>query len=168
MKKIILFCSVIVVAVGLVVVAEEKKQDAQARTASAATHEVISPDDIKWGDVPPGLPAGGQAAVLYGDPSKTGSFTVRLKAPAGYKVMPHTHPTAERLTIISGTFRLGMGDKFEEKTTQEMGPGSYVDLPAGMSHFAFTPSGAVVQIDSEGPFVIKYVNPNDDPRSAQK
>ena len=167
MKKIIFFCSAIVAAVGLVVAAE-KKQDEQAKSASTSTHQIVSPDDIKWGDVPPGLPAGAQAAVLYGDPGKAGNFTVRLKASAGYKVMPHTHPTAERLTIISGTFRLGMGDKFDEKATQEMGPGSYADLPSGMSHFAFIPSGAVVQIDSEGPFMIKYVDPKDDPRSAQK
>jgi quercetin dioxygenase-like cupin family protein len=108
-------------------------------------------------------------AVLNGDPGQTGPFTVRLKAPAGYKVMPHTHPTAERLTVISGSFKIGMGEKFDEASMQEMGPGGYVVMPANMAHYA---KGAgkesIVQIDSEGPFQINYVNPTDDPRNAKK
>jgi uncharacterized RmlC-like cupin family protein len=103
-----------------------------------------------------------------GGPTQTGPFTVRLKAPAGYKVMPHTHPTDERLTVISGSFRIGMGEKFDEASMQQMGPGSYIVLPSGTAHFAKGAKESIVQIDSEGPFQINYVNPADDPRNANK
>ncbi len=93
---------------------------------------------------------------------------MRMQASAGYKIQPHTHPTAERVTVISGTFRLGMGDKFDEAATQEMSAGGYAVLPSGMSHFVSTTSDSIIQIDSEGPFQINYVNPTDDPRNAKK
>lgn len=114
------------------------------------------------------MPAGGKMAVLNGDPTKAGPFTVRLQAPAGYKILPHTHPTAERLTVISGTFRIGMGDKFDEAAAEEMSAGGYVVLPSNMAHFASSFSDSVVQIDSEGPFQINYINATDDPRNANK
>lgn len=81
--------------------------------------------------------------------------------------MPHTHPTAERLTVISGTFRVGMGEKFDQSSMKKAGPGAYVVLPAGMAHYAMSASDSIVQIDSEGPFQINYVNPADDPRGAK-
>ena len=107
-------------------------------------------------------------AVLSGDPTKAGSFTVRMKAPSNYKIAPHTHPTDERLTVISGSFKIGMGEKFDESRMQEMGPGSFIVLPTGMKHFAMSTTESVVQINSEGPFQITYVNQSDDPRNAKK
>ena len=107
-------------------------------------------------------------AVLDGDPNKAGSFTIRMKAPAGYKIAPHTHPTVERVTVISGSFKIGMGDKLDEASAREMGPGSFVMLPAGMKHFATSSGESIIQINSEGPFQINYVNPSDDPRNAKK
>jgi quercetin dioxygenase-like cupin family protein len=168
MKKTVILCSVIVGAAAFIIAAEEKKQEEHAKTASTTEHKVIAPSDLKWGEMPPGLPAGAKMAVLNGDPTKAGPFTVRMQASAGYKIFPHTHPTPERLTVISGTFRLGMGDKFDEAATQEMGPGSYIVLPPGMTHFVALTSESIVQIDSEGPFQIKYVNPADDPRNTKK
>ena len=93
---------------------------------------------------------------------------MRFKTSDGYKIAPHTHPTAERLTVISGTVHLGMGDKFEEAEARELAPGSFAVLPAGMTHFVWTTGETVVQIHSEGPFEMKYVNPADDPRNAKK
>jgi quercetin dioxygenase-like cupin family protein len=161
MKKILVSCCVVIAAAALVFAAEEA-------TTASNEHRVLKPSDLKWGDAPPGLPAGGKMAVLNGDPTQAGAFTVRLKAAAGYKVMPHTHPTAERLTAISGTFKIGMGEKFDEASMQEMAPGSYIVLPSGMAHFAKVGKESVVQIDSEGPFQINYVNPSDDPRNAKQ
>jgi quercetin dioxygenase-like cupin family protein len=136
---------------------------------TATEHRVVKPADLKWGEAPPGLPPGGKMVVLNGDPAQAGAFTVRLKAPAGYKVMPHTHPTAERLTVISGSFKIGMGEKFEDASMQQMTAGSYMVLPANMAHYAKgAGKDSVVQIDSEGPFQINYVNPTDDPRNAKK
>jgi hypothetical protein len=100
MKKIFFVLSVIWVAAALVYAAEESKTSATSTTE----HRVMRPADLKWSEAPPGFAAGGKMVVLNGDPSQTGPFTVRLKVPAGYKVMPHTHPTDERLTIISGSF----------------------------------------------------------------
>jgi quercetin dioxygenase-like cupin family protein len=82
--------------------------------------------------------------------------------------MPHTHPTAERLTVISGTFKIGMGEKFDEASMQQMPPGGYIVLPPNMAHYAKGAKESLVQIDSEGPFQINYVNPSDDPRNAKK
>ena len=166
MKSIVILSSVIIAAAALVFAAEEaNKTDASA--TSTSEHKVMKPSDLKWGEAPPGLPAGGKMAVLNGDPGQAGPFTVRLKAPANYKVMPHTHPTAERLTVIAGGFKIGMGEKFDESSMQTMTPGSYIVLPAGMAHFAKSNRESIVQIDSEGPFQINYVNPADDPRNAK-
>jgi mannose-6-phosphate isomerase-like protein (cupin superfamily) len=164
MKKIIVLFSAIIGAAALVFAVEPS-----ASTSATPEHHVVNPADLKWGDAPPGLPAGGKMAVLNGDPTQAGAFTLRLKAPAGYKVMPHTHPTAERLTVISGSFKIGMGEKFDEKSMQTMAPGSYIVLPPNMAHYAKgAGKDSVVQIDSEGPFQINYVNPTDDPRNAKK
>jgi len=129
--------------------------------------QAVRPDQIQWEPAPPILPKGAQMAVLSGDPSKTGPFTARLKTPAGYKIPAHSHPTAERITVISGDFHFGMGDKLDEGKAEKLGSGGFVDLPANMNHDALTSTASVVQIDSEGPFTIKYANPADDPSRSQ-
>jgi quercetin dioxygenase-like cupin family protein len=161
MKKILIACSFLFIVAAVAIIAAEN-------SATTTEHKVINAADLKWVDSPPSLPAGAKMAVLDGDPNKAGNFTARMMAPAGYKVPPHTHPTAERLTVISGSFKIGMGDKLDEAIAQEMGPGSFVVLPAGMKHFAISTGESVVQINSEGPFQITYVNPSDDPRNAKK
>jgi quercetin dioxygenase-like cupin family protein len=169
MKKIALILT-LPLALSLVAVAAEKKDASKKSTESVTSeqHVVLTPGDLKWMDAPPGLPAGAKMAVLSGDPNKKGMFTVRLQTPAGYKVPPHTHPTTEHVTVISGTFYIATGDKFDEAAGKELGVGGYVVLPSGMQHYAWTPAEAIVQIQGMGPFVIKYVNPADDPRNAKK
>jgi len=127
----------------------------------------MRPDQLKWMPAPPVLSKGAQISVLSGDPEKAGPFTIRLKTPAGYKIPAHSHPTAERVTIISGDFHFGMGDKLDEAKAEKLSSGSFVDMPANMNHYALTSTETVVQIDSEGPFAIKYVNPADDPSKSQ-
>jgi quercetin dioxygenase-like cupin family protein len=123
----------------------------------------MQPEEIKWGPAPPILPSGAQIAVLSGDPAATGLVTIRLKMPAGYKIPPHFHPTDEHVTVISGTFALGMGDVLDPKKSKTLKPGGYGVAQANMHHFAWTKTGAVVQVDMMGPFMITYVNPADDP-----
>ena len=123
----------------------------------------VQPEDIKWGPVPPVLPAGAEMAVLAGDPSGTGLVTLRLKMPPGYHLPPHWHPTDEHVTVISGSFAIGMGDKFDERQSKVLKPGSYAVAAANMHHFAWTKNGAVVQVNLLGPFQINYVNSADDP-----
>ena len=139
-----------------------KKKDA-ARAAKPKMIE-LAPDAMTWGPAPAGLPADGQAALLEGDPGKAGYFAVRLKAPKGYKIMPHWHHGFERITVIEGTFSLGMGDKFDESGLKDYKPGSYISMPKGMRHFARFRNGGIVQLATIGPWGITYVNPDDDPR----
>ncbi len=169
MKKIALILT-LPLALSLGAVAAQKKDASKSSTQSATNeeHVVLAPGDLKWMDAPPGLPPGAKIAVLDGDPNKKGLFTVRLQTPAGYKVPPHTHPTSEHVTVISGTFYIGTGDKFDEAAGKELGAGGYMAMPARMKHFAWTPAETIIQIQGMGPFVIKYVNSADDPRNAKK
>jgi quercetin dioxygenase-like cupin family protein len=91
-----------------------------------------------------------------------------MKAPAGYKIQAHTHPTAELITVISGNLHLGMGDKFDESKGDKMSAGSFTAMPAGMRHYAWCEEETEMQVHGEGPFAIVYVNPADDPRNAKK
>ncbi len=116
----------------------------------------------------PDSAAGAQLAVLDGNPGEKGVFTVRLKVPAGYKIMPHTHPTAELVTVITGSAHIGMGAKFDESAGEALAQGGFVSLPAKMQHFAWFTEETVIQVHGEGPFEIIYVNPSDDPRNAKK
>src|SRR3970040_799209 len=72
-------------------------------------HIMVVPSDLKWVDGPQSLPKGAKIAVLEGDPSKPGPFTMRAKMPANYKIAPHTHPAVEHVTVISGTCYMGLG-----------------------------------------------------------
>jgi ketosteroid isomerase-like protein/quercetin dioxygenase-like cupin family protein len=126
-------------------------------------HVMVPPDGLTWGDPPPGLPAGGKVAVVSGDPSQPQPFVLRAQFPAGYKVPPHWHPTAENLTVLSGTVALGMGETADAAMT-ELAAGGYVVLPAEMRHSFLAKTAATIQIHGVGPFAITYVNPADDPR----
>ena len=128
----------------------------------------FAPDQVKFGPAPPFLPPGAQLAVLEGDPAKDGPFVLRVKLPDGFKIAPHTHPMTERLTVVSGTFYLGMGEKFDTKDGIEMSTGSFGYWKEGMKHFAWTKGETVIQLHGTGPWTIKYINPDDDPRNQKK
>ena len=123
----------------------------------------VNAKDLSWGPAPAVLPKGAEATVISGDPSKDGPYVLRLKMPAGYKVPAHNHPTAEYVTVLSGNFHLGMGDKLDETKAMELTAGGYAEAPAEMNHYAWASSPAVVQVHGQGPFAINYVNPADDP-----
>ncbi len=155
------------VSLSLAQAGKDKGKTAMSGKAQQS-HTMVTPNDLKWGPAPPGLPAGAQLAVLSGDPSKAGPFTIRLKAPDGYKIMPHWHPTDEHLTVIEGTFVMGAGEKFDQAAAHEMTPGSFARMPKETRHYAWTKGETVVQVHGSGPFEIIYVNPNDDPRKQAK
>jgi len=108
-----------------------------AATASAQGAAKTGDDGLKWGPAPAVFPAGVQMAVVQGDPGSSSLFTVRLRFPNGYKVAPHTHPTDENLTVISGMRR----NPAEAHGT------------------------TVVQVHAIGPFSLTYVNPADAPKA---
>ncbi len=134
-----------------------------AQTSAASNAPM--PPEVKWGPAPAVFPAGAQFAVLSGDPSGTGLFTVRLRFPDGYKVPSHTHPTDEHVTVVSGTLHVGMGAKFETKGMMTLGPGGYVVAPANHAHYVRAQGVTVVQVHAMGPFAMTYVNPADTPRA---
>jgi hypothetical protein len=129
-----------------------------------STHVVVPADKVQWGPAPPALPTGAQIAVLEGNPAEKGSVTLRLRFPANYNIPAHWHSMTERITVLSGTFHVGMGDKLDRQASQTLEPGGFVSLPASMHHFAWTATPTVVQINLEGPFDLFYVNPADNPQ----
>jgi len=131
----------------------------------AARWELFKPDQIPWRAGPASLLPGATMAVLEGDPAKEGLFTMRIKFPDGYRVLPHWHPRTERLTILQGTINLGTGDRFDAGATQALSAGTYSSMPPKMTHFAWMKGETVLQLTSIGPWEIVYVNPADDPRS---
>ena len=121
----------------------------------------ISAAKVKWGPAPAAFPPGAQLAVLHGDPSKKQMFALRLKMPDGYQIAPHWHSQDEQLTILSGTFLLGMGDTAGE--VQALDAGAYHFLPCKMHHYAAAKGDVLLELHGMGPFDIHYVNPADDP-----
>lgn len=133
-------------------------------TAWAAEKNAFTPDSIPWGPAPPFIPAGAQLAVLEGNPmAPSGDYTIRLKMPAGYKIAPHWHPLRENVTVISGTFKLGMGDQFDESKMMAVSAGSFAYLDPSMHHYAMAVDEVVIQIHGMSPVQFNYINPNDDP-----
>jgi mannose-6-phosphate isomerase-like protein (cupin superfamily) len=124
----------------------------------------FTPDEVKYGPAPPFLPVGAQLAVLEGDPmASSGDFTIRLKMPDGYKVAPHTHPSRENVTVLSGTLKVGMGDQFDASKMMSFGSGSFAYLDPSMHHYAMSSGATVIQIHGTSPVKFNYINPADDP-----
>ena len=130
-------------------------------------HGIFTPGDIHWAPAPNMLPAGAKLAVLEGDPTKEGPFTMRLWMPKGYQIPPHSHPAPEHVTVISGTFNVGMGDSFDKTKGGKLPAGTFAFLAPGMHHFAFTDEDAVIQLHGIGPWQINYFTAADDPRNAK-
>ncbi|HKZ78970.1 MAG TPA: cupin domain-containing protein [Pyrinomonadaceae bacterium] len=155
MKRILIVATVLTAVVALGLGQEATK---------TADHGLFTPGDIKWMDVPNALPAGAKLAVLEGNPFNPGLYTMRLSMPAGYRIPPHWHAKVEHVTVISGKFNLGMGEKFDQSKGNAMPAGTFGFLPPQMKHFAWASEETVIQLHGEGPWEINYVNPSDDPR----
>jgi quercetin dioxygenase-like cupin family protein len=147
---------------------------ARARTAAATS--MLSPaaasasrsPDLQWGPAPAIFPPGAEMAVLQGNPGGADLFTVRLRFPNGYRIAPHTHPTDEHVTVISGGFLVGMGETVDAKAMMKLEAGGFVTAPANHAHYAEARGRTVVQVHAIGPFAMTYVNPADTPAAARK
>lgn len=117
---------------------------------AAAAPKIVTPDTLAWAPGT-GPEQGVQVAVLEGDPSKPGPYTVRLKIPAGGKFLPHSHRDVEHVTVISGTLLVGLGDVFDASKMKALPAGSYVVIPPGLHHFAMAQGDTVVQLHGTGP-----------------
>jgi anti-sigma factor ChrR (cupin superfamily) len=134
-----------------------------APVIGAEDHMMVTPNDLKWADIP-SLPPGAKIAVIEGPMDQATPFTFRLQLPADYKIPAHWHPAIEHVTVISGTFNMGTGDKLDATKTKALSAGSVAIMPPKTNHFAWTKEETVVQVHGVGPWGITYVDPVDDPR----
>ena len=134
-----------------------------ALAESADNMVMVTPTDLKWADAK-SIPPGAKLAVIEGTLDKAVPFTFRVKFPADYKLPAHWHPAIEHVTVISGTFNMGMGDKLDTQKTKALTPGSAAIMQPKTNHFAWTGEETEIQVHGVGPWAINYVNPEDDPR----
>jgi hypothetical protein len=137
---------------------------ASTSSAQMPMHTMTMPGDLKWTDVP-SLPAGAKLAVIEGPLNEAVPFTFRLKFPANYQIPAHWHPAIEHVTVMSGTFNMGAGDRLDRSMTKALSAGSVAIMQPKINHFAWTDQETIVQVHGVGPWAITYVNPADDPRT---
>lgn len=141
--------------------------EAPAADKGPPQHVTHHADAIEWGPGPASLEAGARMAVLEGDPSAPGVFTMRVHLPDGFRIAPHWHPRPERVTVLSGTFLLGAGETVDPDAAMALEAGAYTAMPPGMRHYAIARGETVIQVTSTGPWQITYVDPADDPRKRE-
>jgi len=126
---------------------------------------VIRSEEVQWKSFA-SFPPAARLAVLVGDPTKPGPYLIRVKLPAGTKMMPHKHAEDRIYTVISGVFYIGLGDEFDESKLTAHGPGTVLVLPSGQAHFHWAKSGEyITQVSAIGPLGLAYVDPANDPRN---
>ena len=128
--------------------------------AGQHTSIMVAPGDITWGAP---RPNGVQVAILEGNPELPGPFTMRVSVPANWRTAPHTHNSAEYVTVISGTVYAGRGSSFDAAQMKELAAGGFMIMPAQEPHFLMAREPAVIQVQGIGPLVVTFVNPADDP-----
>jgi quercetin dioxygenase-like cupin family protein len=122
-------------------------------------------EDINWKPFA-AFPPSVRLAVIVGQPSEAGPYTIRVRVPHGVKLMPHRHPEDRVYTVISGIFYIGLGEQFDAATLQAYPPGSVIVLPGNTFHFHWAKSGEyVTQVTAIGPLGLEYLNADDDPRN---
>ena len=99
---------------------------------------MVTPDQITWAPASPRIPPGATMSILDGDPRKAGPFTMRISFPDGYRIGAHYHPVAEQVTVLEGTYRWGVGDKFDAAALKSLPAGSFAQMPPGVHHFVET------------------------------
>ena len=137
--------------------------------AGAAERMIMIGSDqaVKWGPAPASLPKGTQISVLSGNPDQPGPFVLRLKIAANTIIAPHTHNTAENVTVLSGQIVHETGNILVRSKGETMDVGGFVYLPANMAHSLWTNAqSAEIQVTGTGPFGLNYINKQDDPRNA--
>jgi quercetin dioxygenase-like cupin family protein len=142
------------------------KTTARPHQPGQAAFKAILPEDIDWKPFA-AFPAEVRLAVIVGQPSEPGPYTIRVRAPHGVKLMPHKHPEDRIYTVISGIFYVGLGDEFDEEKLQAYPPGAVIILPGNTAHFHWAKTSEyITQITAFGPLGLEYVDAEDDPRNA--
>jgi quercetin dioxygenase-like cupin family protein len=135
---------------------------AQSVYAGGHPHMVV-PEQLIWTDAPAVAP-GAKIAVIEGPLNQAVPFTFRLMIPANSKIAPHTHPTFERVTVLSGTFHFAHGATYDPAKTTALRPGGVAVMPPNTPMFGYTKEDTVIQLHGTGPWGLNYVDPADDPR----
>lgn len=141
----------------------QSSASSSTHAAMASDHMMATPDEFKWVDIP-SLPPGAKLAVLEGPLNQAGPVTFRLRLPPNYQIPAHWHPAIEHVTVISGTFYMGAGDKLDRDKSKALPAGSVAIMQPKTTHFAWNKEETVVQVHGMGPWGVTYVNPADDPR----
>ena len=158
--------AIVLLASGLAFAALVHAQQPHPAAAVIKSHISLTPEDIKWGPCPPVLPTGASCAVIEGSLAAPNTlFAYRLRMPDNYRIPAHFHPADEHLVVISGVFNLGHGDKLNLDATRPMTAGSFIVLPKGMHHFAWTKGETIIQVYAIGPWGLTYVDAGNDPRN---
>jgi quercetin dioxygenase-like cupin family protein len=146
--------------------APKPRQGAQPLAkASVTTHIMLAPSDLAWGECSTALPPGAQCAVLEGDLKAADVlFGYRVKFPDGYRIAPHFHPADEHVLVVSGTFHMGTGTRYDAGAMRPLPPGGFAVMPKGAPHFARTEGETIVHVYAIGPWGLTYVDAADDPR----
>ncbi len=117
----------------------------------------LTPQQVRW-YTPSYYTDGRERAQLLGDSSQGGAWVDRARIPAGKRVLAHTHPQDELVTVIEGTWYLGDGTKFDSTKLNGYPAGSFIVIPAGVPHFVATKdSTVIVQLSGNGKFHTDYV-----------
>jgi quercetin dioxygenase-like cupin family protein len=117
----------------------------------------VTPEQVRW-FTPPYYTDGRQRAQLFGDSGLGGVWVDRVKIPGGTRVLAHTHPRDELVTVIDGTWYLGAGARFEPAKLKPYPAGSFIVIHAGIPHFVATKeSPVIVQLNGTGKFGTDYV-----------
>jgi quercetin dioxygenase-like cupin family protein len=114
--------------------------------------------------VPPVLPPGAFIAVVSGDPTRPGPFTLLVSMPNGYRIPPHSHPSYEHVEVKEGTLLVGLGDELDPEMTQALAAGDSATAPAGMHHFSIAKGRTLLAATFMGPYTITYVRAEDAPK----
>jgi anti-sigma factor ChrR (cupin superfamily) len=132
---------------------QEKKEPADA-------HKIVHFGDLKWTPIIKGC----DLASVAGDSNAEGApFVVRIRCTDGSKIPAHWHPTDENVTVLKGTFLVGMGETFDDSKMLTMNVGNFVSMPKEMRHFAMSKGETIVQVHGAGPFKVNWVNPSEVP-----
>ncbi len=131
----------------------------RTRPEGGATEQVmrLTPGELTWTAGPPMLPPGASMAVIEGSFMEPGPFTVRLRFPANYQIPAHWHPVKVTVTVISGTFNMGLGDVLDTSKGKMLPAGSIFEMPARIHHFGWTSEETIIQEHGIGPVSVNYL-----------
>jgi quercetin dioxygenase-like cupin family protein len=144
---------------------ETSKKSIDLHQPGQSTFRAILSENIEWKPFA-AFPSEARLAVLVGQPTEQGPYTIRVKVPRGTKLMPHRHAEDRIYTVISGVFYIGLGNHFDADKLEAYPPGAVIILPGNTFHFHWAKSGEyITQVTAIGPLGLEYLNPKDDPRN---